>query len=136
MQIKFRAYDRFSDMMYSHENVLKHIRQRHHKDLDIFTDERFICQLYSGITVKEGDQICEGDILETIESKSNKMLYLVARNDLGDFIIEPFYRKRYGLIPMKKDVEYKLTDIEYNRSISIIGNNCEDQKLLGGKYEI
>lgn len=135
MQIKFRLYDRLSAAMYDHEEGLKHIKNRNIKDLNVFADRRFICQLYSGITDKYGIQICEGDILETVESKNNKMLYLVIRNELGDFVIDPFYKKRYGVIPVRKTVEYRLEDIQLNKSISIIGNNCEDTKtLLGGRY--
>lgn len=136
MKIELKVYDKVSDIMYNHESLLRYIQEANESQIDIFKDNRFCVLLYTGIKTKDGDIVCEGDILETADSKVNKILYLVKRNELGDMVIEPFYKRRYGLIPVKNSSEYLLSDMESNRTLKIMGNVYENRKLLGGKYEI
>lgn len=136
MNLKFRAYDQQMGIIYPHESVIKKIyNENKTSSYDFFQDRRFIVMQYSNLFTDEGDRICEGDILESKESKVNKLLYYVHRSEqTGNFIIVPFIKKRYYLNKKFTSTvsEASLESVMSNRDVRIVGNAYENSELLGG----
>ena len=118
-EIKFRAWDRISKVMYFSGNSIKAIWETLPK---IYDDGNFVLMQYTGLHDKNGKEIYEGDIVKDNTYGVGKIVWL---NQMAGYDID-FGEKKLieDMLDYDKVEEYFKTDTE------IIGNIYENPELI------
>lgn len=98
---KFRAFDLKTGLMINHQMLMEKQYPQHIKRppyyYDVFDDGSLIINSRSVFKDINGDDIFEGDVIETKESKAQRFCYEVVIDDeTGNWMVEPFMKGRFG----------------------------------------
>lgn len=128
MKIMLRGYDKEKELMYSHEQLICQCN----KFKDIFQSTKLDIMVNTLITDKDSHDIFEGDILETPESKKQRIAYLVEYNVRNAIFLATPFSKGRGMLRVGLSVPSNPIPLKdfVNQDVSVIGNKYENPEII------
>lgn len=124
----FRAYNRVSKQIYNHSDLLHFIKSRR-DDYDPFSDKHLVIDMAYQFKDSLHNFIYENDIIETSETKTTDILYVVQQGQAYAFYKGKF-KDRHKTKAIPKSSLY-LIELQKMDNIKVIGNIHINLDLLG-----